>query len=121
MQRVFTRFVVKTIGDQGDTATFFAIKQTHAYIHRVHHSDKVFAELRMVIVNVATMEISDLSLVERLAGTVLFKPAAEGAVRIFGQGFMVMHANGFVHQLFHQWQRGCGVDEWRKRRGDRAK
>ncbi|CSB39803.1 Uncharacterised protein [Vibrio cholerae] len=84
VQRVFTRFVVKTVGDQGHTATFFAIKQTHAYVHRVHHSHKVFTELRVVVVHVAAVEISHLPLVERLAGAVLFKPTAERAVRIFG-------------------------------------
>ena len=48
------------VGDFGHPAALFPLHYLYAVAHGIHHLHQIFAELRVIVVDVASMEICDL-------------------------------------------------------------
>lgn len=70
----------------------------------------------MVVVHVAAVEEGDLLRELRLFCRHGFKPAAEGAVRIFRQTAVMVDFERRIQQPAHRLQGGGGIDDRRERR-----
>ena len=49
-----------TIGNKSYSTTFLLIKQLHSISYSIHHLDKILTQLREVVVDIASMEITYL-------------------------------------------------------------
>ncbi len=83
--RLLLGLVHKAVGNQWHAAALLPLKQLHADVHCVEHLYQLLAKLRMVVVDVAAVEVGDLALITSLSRLLLLVPAAEGALRVFGQ------------------------------------
>ncbi len=77
--------VHEAVGNERHAAALLSLQQLHAYVHGVEHLHQLLAKLRVVVVDIAAVEVCDLALITGLGRLLLFVPAAEGALGVFGQ------------------------------------
>ena len=75
---MFLGAVNKSVHDHGYTAALFLVEQIHSISERIHHCDKVFTELRIVVIHITSVEICNLILeCSLLVCSILFEPSFE--------------------------------------------
>ena len=57
-----------TVGDECHTAAFLFLEKMHTIAHSIHHLNEIFAQLWIVIVNVAAMEVAHVLAILALLG-----------------------------------------------------
>lgn len=64
----------KVVGYFGHTAAFLLVEQVYTVADSVHHRHEVFAELRIVVVDIASVEVAHLVGVAALLGSMALEP-----------------------------------------------
>ena len=108
--RLLLGLVHEAVGNQRHAAALLPLQQLHAYVHGVEHLHQLLAELRVVVVDVAAVEIGYLALILGLGGLLLLVPAAEGALGIFGQVTVGGDPQRLVQHQLHGLEAGGEVD-----------
>ena len=62
MFSMFLGAICKSICNHGHTATFFLVEKVDAIAESIHHGHKILSELRIVVIDIAAMEICYLIL-----------------------------------------------------------
>ncbi len=83
--RLLLGLVHEAVGNQRHAAALLPLQQLHTYVHGVEHLYQLLAKLRVVVVDVAAVEVGYLAFIAGLRFFLLFVPAAEGALGVFGQ------------------------------------
>ncbi len=83
--RLLLGLVHEAVGNQRHATALLPLQQLHADVHGVEHLHQLLAKLRMVVVDIAAVEIGYLALITGLRFFLLLVPAAEGALGVFGQ------------------------------------
>ncbi len=78
--RLLFGLVHEAVGNQRHAAALLPLEQLHADVHGVEHLHQLLAELRVVVVDVAAVEVGDLACKASLTRPLLLVPAAEGAL-----------------------------------------
>ena len=108
--RLLLGLVHEAVGNQRHTAALLPLQQLDADVHGVEHLHQLLAELRMVVVDVAAVEVGDLALEAGLTRFLLLVPAAEGALGVFGQVTVGGDPQRLVQHQLHRLEAGGEVD-----------
>ena len=110
----------KAVGNFGNSAAAFAIKKAHAYAHSIEQLDKSLAERRIVIVDIASVEIAYLPVETSLVGLgTAVEPRDELSRCVSGEAAMAVDAECAVHDILHRFHGKRGVNNRSADCGDR--
>ena len=89
----------------------------HAIAHSIHHLDKVLAQLWVVVVYIAAVEVAHVLAVLILKGCGLFlEPRLKLAARVVGKCAVLVNAHNTMQDSFHGLEFKYGIGKWRKGR-----
>ncbi len=112
--------IYQSVGDQRHAAALLLFQQLHADAQRVHHPHEILAQRRVVVVDVAAVEIAHLFGESRLRLALLAHPPLERAEGVFGEGAAMIDAHDLIHDHLHGFEPHRGVDDRRQRRRERS-
>jgi len=112
--------IYQSVGDQRHAAALLLFQQLHADAQRVHHPHEILAQRRVVVVDVAAVEIAHLFGESRLRLALLAHPPLERAESVFGEGTAMIDAHDLIHDHLHGFEPHRGVDDRRQRRRERS-
>ncbi len=108
--RLLLGLVHEAVGNQRHAAALLPLKQLHTDVHGIEHLYQLLAKLRVVVVDVAAVEVGDLPRKAGLRFFLLLVPAAEGALGVFGQIAVGGDPQRLVQHHFHWLEAGGEVD-----------
>ena len=117
---VLGRLPGHAVGDEGHAAAFLLVQELHAHAQGVHHLHEILAQLRVVVVHVAAVEVSDLLFELRLLLGVAFQPAFETTAAVFRESAVLVDGEGRVQKGLRDAQRRGPVHDGSERAGERA-
>ena len=99
------------VGYHGNAAAFFLVQQLYADAQGVEHLHQVLAQLRVVVVHVAAVEVGHLLRKRRLLLAASFEPALEAAAAVFGKGTPVVDFHRGIQYRFGNGQACDAIDD----------
>ena len=112
---------VEAVRYESHAAALLLIQKPHAVTQRIHYTDHILAQLRVIVIDVAAVEIRDLTLERRLLlRRVTTVPRLERPVRILREDTAVVDTHHLVHDHTHGLGRHGRIHHRRQRRGKRT-
>ena len=118
--RVPRRLLRHPVGNQRDAAAFLLIQQLHAHPKGVEHPHQVLAQLRVIVVHVAAVEIGHLFGKCGLRLRLPLQPRLETLPAVAGEAPPVVDLQRGVHHGLGRTEAGHGVDDGREGTRHRA-
>ncbi|MNS85614.1 hypothetical protein D3C72_1194820 [compost metagenome] len=108
--RLLLGLVHEAVGNERHAAALLPLQQLDTNVHGVEHLHQLLAKLRVVVVDVAAVEVGDLARKAGLRLFLLLVPAAEGALGIFGQVAVGGDPQRLVQRQLHRLEPRGEVD-----------
>ncbi len=112
--------LVHPVGDEGHAAAFFLVQELHADPEGVHHLHEVLAQLGVVVIHVAAVEIGHLLVELGLFLGAALEPALEAASAVFREGSVPVDGEGRVQDGLGNAQPGHPIHQGSERTGQTA-
>ena len=109
-----------SVDNHRDAAAFLFLQQLDPDAEGVHHLDKVLSELRVVVIDIAAVEIGDLFGEGGLATATAFEPAFETRRAVLREGPVPVDGEGSVQDGLRHAERGHAIDDGGERPGELA-
>ena len=112
--------LVHPVGNEGDAAAFFLLQELHADAEGVHHLHEVLAQLGVVVIHVAAVEIGHLLVELGLLLGAALEPALETASAVFREGAVPVDGESRIQDGLGDAQAGDSVHQGSERTGHAA-
>ena len=94
--------VDEAVRDLGNTAAALFLEKVHTISDGIEHCHKILAELRIVVVHIAAMEIGHIIFEATLVGSLCAHPFFESLARIFGECTVLVDSQHTMHGGLHR-------------------